>query len=106
MGQSGKICRFRQSHKKGRECKGGKKKKSMHRYQLVWDQGKVTALEHVASEGGHKWCRLQMEVTEHFVGAPSAEKADDVGVDVGAEESVSASGSEAAGSNISGKKSQ
>ena len=47
-----------------------------------------------------------MEVTEHFVGAPSAEKADDVGVDVGAEESVSTSSSEAAGSNIGGKESQ
>ena len=47
-----------------------------------------------------------MEVTEHFVGAPSAEEADDVGNDVGAEESVSASSSEASGSNISGEKAQ
>ena len=38
-----------------------------------------------------------MEVTKHFVRAPSAEKADDVGVDVGAEESVGASSLEAAG---------
>ena len=74
--------------------------------QLIWDQGEVTSLEHAACEVGHERSRLKMEVTEHFVGTPSAKKADDVGIDVGAEESVGASSSEAAGSNIGGKESQ
>ena len=47
-----------------------------------------------------------MEVTKYLVRAPSFEKADDVSIDVGAEESVGASSSEAAGSNIGGKESQ
>ena len=59
-------------------------------------------MKHTAGEVGHERDGLQMEVTEHSGGPSLAEKADDVGIDVGAEESVGASSSEAAGSNISG----
>ena len=83
----------------------GKKERSIHWNQLIWDQCEVTAMEHAAGEVRHEGSGLQVEVTEHFVGSPSAQKADDVGIDVGAEESISASGSEAAGSNIIGKES-
>ena len=72
---------------------------------MIWDQCEVTAMEHASGEVRHEGSGLQVEVTEHFVGSPSAQKADDVGIDVGAEESISASGSEAAGSNIIGKES-
>ena len=85
---------------------GGKKERSIHWNQLIWYQCEVTAMEHAAGEVGHEGSGLQVEVTEHFVGTPSAQEADDVGIDVGAEESISASSSEAAGSNIIGKESQ
>jgi hypothetical protein len=90
---------------KGWDCKGGKNN-SIYWDQLIWNQCEGTAKEHAAGEVGHEGSGLQVEVAEHFVGAPSAEKADDVGVNVGAEESISASGSEAAGGNISGEKPQ
>ena len=63
-------------------------------------------MEHATGKVRHERGGLQMEVTEHFVGAPSAEESDDVGIDVGEEESVSASSLEAAGSNIDGKEAQ
>ena len=74
---------------------------------MIWDQCKVTACEHAASEVGHEQRCLEVKVTEHrVVRVPSAEDSDDVSVDVGAEESISASGSKAAGSYIGGENSQ
>ena len=37
----------------------------------------------------HEWVGLEMEVTQHFVGAPAADQFDDVGVNLAAEESHS-----------------
>ena len=71
-------------------------------HQLIGDQCEGAAAEHVAREVGHERGGLKVEVSEHFVGTPSAEEADDVGVDVRVEESVSASGLKAVGSNIGG----
>jgi len=57
----------------------------VHWDQLIWDQCKVASSEHASSKITHEWCCLEVEVTEHFVGTPSAEKADDVCVNVGSQ---------------------
>jgi hypothetical protein len=66
--------------------KGGKERVGdlMHWDQLVWYQCKVASGEHASREVTHEWSCLEMQITEHFVGSPSAKEADDVGVDVGA----------------------
>ena len=44
----------------------------------------VPTAPHARGEVSHKWLGLEVEVAEHFVGPPTAEELDDVGVDVGA----------------------
>ena len=41
-------------------------------YQLVRDQGEGAPLEHVAAEIAHDGGSLEVQVAEHFVGAPTA----------------------------------
>ena len=47
-----------------------------------------------------------MKVAQHFVGAPSVDEADDVGIDACAEEGIGARRPQTAGSNILGKEAQ
>ncbi len=52
--------------------------------------------KHTLGVIAHEWISLDVEVPEHFIRAPSADEADDVGVDAGQEECGHASGTETA----------
>jgi hypothetical protein len=47
-------------------------------------QREGSVVEHSGRKISHVRCGLDGEIAEHFVGAPSAEKADDIRVDLGA----------------------
>ena len=49
---------------------------------------------------------LSVKVAQHFVGAPSVDEADDVGIDTCVEESIGGRHPQTAGSNIIGKQAQ
>jgi hypothetical protein len=72
------------------EERGGKLK---HWNILVGVQREGSLVEHSGRKIPHNRCGLDGEIAEHFVGAPSAKKADDVRVHLGAEQSHCAGGS-------------
>ena len=53
----------------------------MRRHQLVWHQ-MIVCTEHLTCEVVHDRLGRQVKVAEHLVGAPAAQKANDVWVDV------------------------
>ena len=53
---------------------------------LVWEQGEGTVVEHSGREIAHNRRGLDGKIAEHFVGAPPANKADDIGIDLGAKQ--------------------
>jgi hypothetical protein len=72
---------------------------------IHWDlgvgvQGEGALGEHSGRKVAHNGFGLEVEVAEHLVGAPSTDKADDVGVDRRAEERHGAGGAEEAGGNV------
>jgi hypothetical protein len=52
---------------------------------LVRDEHEVASVEHFGRKALHEGVGLKMEVAKHLVRAPSADEADDVGVDMGTE---------------------
>ena len=72
------------------EERGGELK---HGNILVGVQREGSVVEHSGRKISHDRCGLDGEIAEHFVGAPSAEKADDVRIDLGAKQSHRAGGS-------------
>jgi hypothetical protein len=64
---------------------------------LSRQQGEVTGEGHAVRTCVHERVGLQVEILKHFVGAPSADKTDDVGIDTGAEEEHGTTGSKTAG---------
>ena len=73
---------------------------------LVGDEGEAAAAEHAAGETTEDWAHLCVQITKHFVEAPAADEADDVGIDTGTEESIGARGAKASRSNILGQESR
>jgi hypothetical protein len=73
---------------------------------LVRKEDEVATVEHFGGEALHESISLEVEVAQHFVGTPSADEADDVGVDVSTEEGHGARGSERPSGDVIGKKSQ
>jgi len=67
---------------------------------------KGTALEHFAGKVPHHGFGLDVEITKHFVRAPTSNKANRVRVDLGAHERHGASGTEAARCNVRGIEAQ
>ena len=59
-------------------------------YPLIGDQSIRTSCEHALGEGIHNWGGLEMQVSEHLVRAPAAEKSNDIGIDIGTKEGVGA----------------
>ena len=84
-----------------REGLGGKLER---RDRLVRDKSEGTTDKHETTEVIHNRSSLEVKVAKHFVGAPATEQANDVGIDVGAEEGVGAGGTEATGRYIGGQK--
>ena len=70
---------------------GGSEKERQHgrRECLVGKHAELAASNHGGGQVHHEWVGLEMEVTQHFVGAPAADQFDDVGVNLAAEESHS-----------------
>ena len=67
-----------------------------------WDvavgmEGEDPTIEHAGRKISHQRLRLNVEITEHLVGLPSAEEADDVWVDVGAQKRHGARGAQGPG---------
>ena len=60
----------------------------------------LSALDHEGCEMHHEWIGLQMEVAEHFVGAPAADQFDNVGINLAAKESHGATCAEGASGNV------
>ena len=50
----------------------------------TWNEREGSGSVHAIGKVLHDRCRLDMEVAEHFVTAPSTDKANDVSVDTGA----------------------
>ena len=69
----------------------------------VGEKGVVPVRHHKRSETSHDGLRLQVEVAEHFVGAPPTKQADEIGVDASDEESHGAGGAKAFRRYIGGK---
>jgi hypothetical protein len=65
--------------------KGGKEKeeKLVHWNGTVGKQGKL-GLQHSGGETSHDWFGLDMEVTQHFIGAPATDETNYISVDFGA----------------------
>jgi len=53
----------------------------VRRHKLVWHQ-LIVCLEHFACEGVHHRLGRKVKIAEHLVGAPAAQEANDVWVDV------------------------
>ncbi len=53
------------------------------RDKLIWDEALGAGVEHTLGVVGHKWRSLDMKVLKHFIGAPAADEADDIGVHLG-----------------------
>jgi len=51
--------------------------------KLIGDEAVGAGVEHPSGVVAHKWCSLDMKVSKHFVRAPAADEADDVGVHLG-----------------------
>jgi hypothetical protein len=69
-------------------------------------QREGSVVEHSGRKISHNRCGLDGEIAEHFVGAPSAEKADDIRVDLCAKQGHCAGGSQRAGGYIGRAKSK
>ena len=66
----------------------------------------VSGGEHASGVVTHDGFGLDVEIAQHFVGAPASNKPNDVCVNAGAQEGHSASGAEAACGDIRGKESE
>jgi len=60
----------------------------------------VAAAQHAGRKVFHEGLGLEVEVAQHFVGSPTTEELDDVGIDVGAEQGGGARSSEGTGRDI------
>ena len=67
---------------------------------MVGNEREGSTGEHFASEVFHDRLGLEVEVSEHFVGPPTPEKANDVGIDLGTEKGIRAGGAEASCGDI------
>ena len=64
------------------------------------------AADHASREVTHDRGCLKMEIAEHFVRAPSAEEANDIGVDLGTEKGIGSRCSEAASTDVGWKEAE
>ena len=69
---------------------------------MVGKEGEVAARKHSGRKMTHDGFGLDMEVAEHFVGAPAAKKSNAVRVNIGAKEGHCASCPEGPGRNVFG----
>ena len=67
---------------------------------LVGNEDEVTSVEHFGSKAFHKGVGLEVEVSQHLIRSPSADEADDVGVDVSTKERHSAGGAKRASGDV------
>jgi hypothetical protein len=71
------------------------------RNALVWEQGVVPTRKHPGSKLSHYGLSLDVQIAQHFVGAPAAtNEADAIRIDVGAKECHGAGSAERACGNI------
>ena len=73
---------------------------------LVRREAEHATLEHEGGEIPHDRLGLKVEVAKHFVGAPAAQKADAVSVDVGAEESHGSCSTQTPGGDVGGEETE
>ena len=74
----------------------------MHGNGAVGKQREFSS-EHSGSETAHDRLGLDMKVAQHLVGAPAADKTDDVGIDLGAKKGHGASRTKGAGTDVRGE---
>ena len=72
--------------------------------KMVWHESEV-AFQHFGGKIFHERARLDMQVAEHLIRTPPAEKADDVGVDARAKKRHRAGGAERSSRDIGGEES-
>lgn len=70
----------------GQQRKGQVGRCSQEEDLLVGDKGKISTGEHAGRKMTHEGLGLDVKIAQHFIGAPAAEKANAVGVNVGTEE--------------------
>eukprot|EP00980_Cylindrotheca_fusiformis_P008494 scaffold1805_cov104-Cylindrotheca_fusiformis.AAC.1 len=73
---------------------------------VIGKKREVAAGDHAGSEMLHYWSGLDVEVTQHFVRTPTANQADAVSINVGAEKGHSTGGSKGAGGDVLWQKSK
>jgi hypothetical protein len=71
---------------------------------LVWDEAKFAEMKHPAGEITDEGLGLHVQVSKHFVWAPSANEPNDVGIDMGAEQRYCTCSPEGQSTNVSCKK--
>ena len=67
---------------------------------MVGEQREVASLDHAGGKMAHDRLGLDMQVPQHFIRAPSAKKADAIGVDIRAEECHGARCTEGPGRDV------
>jgi hypothetical protein len=77
----------------------GKRKRLVHWNGTVGKQGELS-LQHSGGETSHDRFGLDMEVTQHFIGAPATDETDDISVDLSAKEGHGASRTKRASTDI------
>ena len=65
--------------RRGAPCASG----LVHGHDLIRNEGEITRVEHSCGVILHEFFRLDMKITEHFVGSPAPNETDDASVNVG-----------------------
>ena len=73
---------------------------------MIWDEGVHSSSEHFLCVVLHKWVGLDMQISKHFVGSPTPNETDDVGVDIGQKKCSGAGRTETAGGDITWEEAQ
>ena len=82
---------------------GGREQASEDGDVLTGEKGEGTATKHAGREIAHDRLCLDMEVSQHFIGAPAAEELNDVGINLGAQQGHGAGGTEGASRDMLGE---
>ena len=78
----------------------------MLRNQLVRNKSVAASEKHLAGIVLHEWCSLYMKVSQHFIRAPAANKADDIRVNACKEEGICPCCAKAASRDVVWQKAQ
>ena len=67
-------------------------------------KGIGAAMQHPGRKITHDRLSLNMQVSQHFIGAPAPDETDAIGIDIGTQEGHGAGGAEGAGRDVLGHK--